>query len=252
MQIVKVENMNGTLVTTSNRVAEELGVNHRDLLEKIDGYINKFRCAETSAGFYIPSNYIHAQNKQEYRNYLITEKGVAQLIGGYSSAVERAFDLNVAYINKFEEMKTNLKTTVDSYMIADPVERAKKWIQEAEERKALEIELKENAPRVNFAKTVELADEGILVREFSKLLGNEGIDLGEKKLYAWLRNQGYICKGTNEPTQKSIQRGFMSVTERVIATPKGGKPRLTPKITGKGQVYLLEKIKSELLIEEGA
>lgn len=107
--IVQVENINGVLVTTSNRVAEELGVNHRDLLEKIDGYIKKFGSAENSAGFYILSSYIHPQNKQEYRNYLITKKGIAQLVGGYSSAVEKAFDLNVAYINKFEEMKNKLQ-----------------------------------------------------------------------------------------------------------------------------------------------
>lgn len=104
---VKVENSNGVLVTTSNRVAEELGVNHRDLLEKIDGYISKFQSAETSAGFYIPSNYRDSKNR-EYRNYLITEKGIAQLIGGYSSAVPKAFDLNVAYINEFERMRKAL------------------------------------------------------------------------------------------------------------------------------------------------
>lgn len=107
--IVQVENINGVLVTTSNRVAKELGVNHRDLLEKIDGYIKKFGSAENSAGFYILSSYIHPQNKQEYRNYLITKKGIAQLVGGYSSAVEKAFDLNVAYINKFEEMENKLQ-----------------------------------------------------------------------------------------------------------------------------------------------
>ena len=107
--IVQVENINGVLVTTSNRVAKELVVNHRDLLEKIDGYIKKFGSAENSAGFYILSSYIHPQNKQEYRNYLITKKGIAQLVGGYSSAVEKAFDLNVAYINKFEEMENKLQ-----------------------------------------------------------------------------------------------------------------------------------------------
>ena len=106
---VNVENINGVLVTTSNRVAEELGVNHRDLLGKIDGYIKKFGGAELSADFYIASEYVHPQNKQTYRNYLITEKGIAQLIGGYSAAVPKAFDLNVAYINKFEEMKEALR-----------------------------------------------------------------------------------------------------------------------------------------------
>lgn len=101
---VAVEKVDGILVTTSNRVAEELGVLHKDLLEKIDNYISKFQSAEVSADFYIPSKFKDSRNRT-YRNYLITKKGIAQLIGGYSSAVEKAFDLNVAYINRFEEME---------------------------------------------------------------------------------------------------------------------------------------------------
>lgn len=117
---VKVEKINGILVTTSNRVAEELGVNHKDLLKKIDNYVekfggetfrhenlSKFQSAKLSADFYISSTFENRGKK--YRNYLITKKGIAQLIGGYSSAVERAFELNVAYINKFEEMEKALQ-----------------------------------------------------------------------------------------------------------------------------------------------
>lgn len=105
---VKIDEVNGVLVTTSNRVAEELRINHYDLLEKIDLYISKFNSPELSGQFYIPYFY-KAKNGRKVRNYLITKKGIAQLIGGYSSAVEKAFDLNVAYINKFEEMEKALK-----------------------------------------------------------------------------------------------------------------------------------------------
>lgn len=104
---ITIENIKGTLVTTSNRVAEELGVQHKDLLEKIDNYISKFSSAELSAQFYIPSNY-KTLNGRTVRNYLITKKGIAQLIGGYSAAVERTFELNVAYINRFDEMEREL------------------------------------------------------------------------------------------------------------------------------------------------
>lgn len=106
--MVKIENVNGVLVTTSNRVAEELGVNHKDLLEKIDGYVNKFNSAELSAQFYIPHNYKDRSGKSN-RNYLITKKGIAQLVGGYSAAVPKAFELNVAYINEFERMENYIK-----------------------------------------------------------------------------------------------------------------------------------------------
>lgn len=109
-ELLKVEviQQEGVLVVDSRIVAKELGVNHRDLLEKIDGYVNKFGSAEVSASFYIQGKYIHQQNKQEYRMYWITEKGIAQLLGGYSSAVPIAFQLNVAYINEFERMKNEL------------------------------------------------------------------------------------------------------------------------------------------------
>ena len=105
--MVQVENINGMLVTTSNRVAEELEVRHDNLLNKIDDYLSKFNSPELSGQFYIPSNY-KTKDGRIIRNYLITEKGIAQLIGGYSAAVAKAFDLNVAYINKFEEMKKQL------------------------------------------------------------------------------------------------------------------------------------------------
>lgn len=73
---VVIENVNGVLVTSSNRVAEELGVSHKHLLEKIDNYIDKFK---TSDQFYIPSNYM-GKNCRAVRNYLITKKGMEMII----------------------------------------------------------------------------------------------------------------------------------------------------------------------------
>ena len=127
---VSVENVNGVLVTTSNRVAEELGVNHKDLLEKINGYVSKFNSAELSAQFYIPSNY-RSLNGRTVRNYLVTEKGIAQLIGGYNASVPNAFYLNVAYINEFERMKKALKKPMS---IPEQLLMNAQWMVEAENR----------------------------------------------------------------------------------------------------------------------
>lgn len=109
---VMVINVKGTLVTTSNKVAEELGVNHKDLLKKIDDYVKKFGGEKFRHEFYIESTF--KNRGKEYRNYLITKKGIAQLVGGYSAAVEKAFDLNVAYINRFEEMEQIIRNKNDS------------------------------------------------------------------------------------------------------------------------------------------
>ena len=127
---VNVENVKGILVTTSNRVAEELGVRHDNLLVKIEEYLSKFdspevsgqfnlmdnfkdktdkvSSAELSAQFYISHNY-KALNGRTVKNYLITQKGIAQLIGGYNASVPIAFALNVAYINEFERMRKELQ-----------------------------------------------------------------------------------------------------------------------------------------------
>lgn len=134
-EIIKVENIDGILVTTSNRVADELKVLHKDLLEKIDKYVSKFSSAEISAEFYIPSNYV-SSNGRTVRNYLITEKGVAQLLGGYSSAVEKAFELNVAYINEFERMKKYiLSQQQNPYINMSPQELMIETLKEQEKMK---------------------------------------------------------------------------------------------------------------------
>ena len=165
--IVKVENVNGVLVTTSNRVAKELGVEHKDLLEKIDGYVKKFNSAELSAQFYIHSNYKDRSGKSN-RNYLITKKGVAQLVGGYSAAVEKAFQLNVDYINEFEKMENFIKENL--------VKRSD--INDIDETKKKNLEIRERYSKVKLAETLkslipysnsEMYKE-ILVSETAKIL----------------------------------------------------------------------------------
>ena len=153
LQVI-VENVNGVLVTTSNRVAEELGVEHKNLIAKIEDYIKKFSKAESLAlgensgnisktessvlgenltftEFYIPSSYKVKGNFKSYKNYLVTEKGIAQLIGGYNASVPNAFLLNVAYINEFERMKKALKKPMS---IPEQLLMNAQWIVEAENR----------------------------------------------------------------------------------------------------------------------
>ena len=156
---VSVENVNGVLVTTSNRVAEELGVNHKDLLEKIDSYVRKFNSAELSAQFYIPSNY-RSLNGRTVRNYLVTEKGIAQLIGGYNASVPNAFLLNVAYINEFERMKNVLKKPMS---IPEQLLMNAQWMVEAENRiNNVENEVAETRENI-----------GVMQKEISRIEHNE-------------------------------------------------------------------------------
>lgn len=116
--------------------------------------------------------------------------------------------------------------------------------EEREKRKLLEAENKANAPKVLFADTVTASERSILVRDLAKLLKQKGIEIGEKRLYAWLRENGYIikCDKENKPTQKAMNLGLFELEERVINNPDGEIiVKFTTKVTGKGQQYFINK-----------
>ncbi len=115
---------------------------------------------------------------------------------------------------------------------------------ERNKRMELEKQAEINAPKVLFADSVAASDSTCLVRELAKMIHQNGIDIGEKRLFAWLRNNDYLIKAHsqdfNMPTQKSRNLGLIVIKETVISSA-GGKPILvrTPKITGKGQEYFI-------------
>lgn len=113
------------------------------------------------------------------------------------------------------------------------------------EVKELKDKIESNKHRVSFAETIEKSSDCILIREFSKLLANEHIYIGEKKLYQRLREWGYILQKRTEPTQRAVEQGLFKINERLISTVKGDMLVKTTLITGKGQLFLLDKFKKE-------
>ena len=109
----------------------------------------------------------------------------------------------------------------------------------------LQIENKELKPKAFFADAVATAESSCLVGELAKIIKANGCDIGQKRLFEWLRANGYLmCRGEayNQPTQKSMELGLMEIKKRVIDNPDGSKRvTTTTKITGKGQVYFVNK-----------
>ena len=113
----------------------------------------------------------------------------------------------------------------------------------AEEAERLQIDNERMKPKEVFADAVTASDNAILVREFAKMMRQNGIDIGEKRLYKWLRANGYVCKDGTEPTQRAMEQGLFEVLERTVL--KGDVPPKTvrtTKITGKGQVFFANKL----------
>lgn len=101
-------------------------------------------------------------------------------------------------------------------------------------------------PKTIFADAVSASHTSILVGELAKIIGQNGVEIGEKRLFEWLRQNGYLIsrKGTdwNMPTQKSTKLGVIEIKESTINNPNGSiKITKTPKITGKGQQYFVNK-----------
>ena len=112
----------------------------------------------------------------------------------------------------------------------------------------LQIENEEMKPKAIFADAVATSDTSILIGDLAKLIKQNGTDIGQKRLFERMRNDGYLIKkGTskNMPTQMAMEKGLFEVKERTISNPDGSvRETKTPVITGKGQIYFINKFKN--------
>lgn len=107
-----------------------------------------------------------------------------------------------------------------------------------------QIEL--DKPKVLFAEAVEVSKSSVLIGELSKILRQNGVNIGQNRLFEWLRDKGYLIKQRGEnynlPTQYSMDLELFEIKKRVINNPDGSiRTTRTPKVTGKGQVYFVNK-----------
>lgn len=109
----------------------------------------------------------------------------------------------------------------------------------------LEQKVKEDAPKVLFAESVEASHTSILVGDLAKLICQNGVEIGQKRLFDWLRDNNYLIKSgqsKNMPTQRSMEMGLFEVKESTVNNPDGSvRITRTTKVTGKGQIYFVKK-----------
>lgn len=111
-------------------------------------------------------------------------------------------------------------------------------------------EIIEMKPKALFADTVAASNSSILVGQEAKLISQSGCKIGQNRFFAWLRENGYLCsKGDNYnmPTQRSREMNLIEIRIRTVTNPDGSvRETKTPMITGKGQIYFLNKFKTEV------
>lgn len=114
--------------------------------------------------------------------------------------------------------------------------------EEREARRQLELQNEQMKPKALFAEAVETSSTSILIGDMAKLLRQNGVEVGQRRLFDWLRTNGWLMKSgesRNMPTQKAMEKGYFEIKERTISNPDGSvRITKTTKVTGKGQVWL--------------
>lgn len=188
---------------------------------------------------------IHDGNKGNPNLTIINESGVYALV--FSSKLQSA--------KKFKHWVTSevLPTLRKTGSYATPQLTGEELMAKAliEAKSVLERQNKqiiEMKPKALFADMVAASDSSILVGQEAKLISQSGCKMGQNRFFAWLRENGYLCsKGENYnmPTQKSREMDLIEIKIRTVTNPDGSvRETKTPVITGKGQIYFINKFKN--------
>ena len=244
------ENLTTKEIATINskEVAEMMEMEHKTLLRKIDSINKDFGSAKVChENYWVESTY---ENRgKDYRCYEVTKMGCEFL--AHKSTGKKGNIFTAKYMERFNEMEKELQQIqVASYMISDPIERAKKWIEEETIRQEQAKLLEEQKPLVDFASTVHEAGNAITIGAFAKALREEkGIKIGRNILFQRLREFKVLDK-KNLPYQKFLDKGWFKVIEKTMKVDNDEDFRLYVQtlITGKGQVKVYDLLKNKGVI----
>lgn len=242
LQQVVYKTEKGTPVTNSVKVAEVFGKMHKNVLKSIRNILGSAQNLAHKTWFH-QVTYIDAQGKTQPM-FLMNRDGFSLL--AMSLTGERALQFKVGFIQQFDLMEQALKEIAPA--IPQTFAQALRLAAEqAETIEAQQKQLAEQAPKVNFAKALEIAGESILIGQLAKLMRQNGVDTGEIRLYQWMRDNGFLHKcGSeyNDPTQRALEMGLFEVRTGTRYHPHTGEPiqTRTTLVTIKGQQYFINKL----------
>lgn len=255
--------MNEIIITqetmSSLQIAELTGKQHAHIMRDIRTLLEQ-GVAESNFGL---GSYSDANN-QNRPCYNLTKKGCLILASGYDAKLRERI------IDRWEQLEIESRQrNLPSYQLSDPIERAQKWIQEEQQRAKLALEVKakdeiiaQQQPKVLFAECITSSPSNILIADLAKLLTQNGITIGQNRLFDWLTDKGYLLrkqrwshsknayKNEYRPSQRAMELGILSMSEHAIPNPRTGEhfTKFTCYVTGKGQQYFINKFKSQSLL----
>lgn len=230
---------NGEPVVSSRQIAESFEKRHDHVMRDIEDIMKGLPKNGDTPMFY-KTEYIHEQNGQTYSMYLMNRDGFTLLAMGFTG--KAALEWKLKYIAAFNEMEKKLAEQPQltrSQLLATALIAAHEELEEKDKQ------IETMKPKALFADAVSASNQSILVGEMAKLLSQNGIQMGQNRLFQWMRENGYLIKDKkrtdyNMPTQKSMELRLFEIKETSIAHSDGHTSiNKTPKVTGIGQVYFV-------------
>ena len=236
MNEIVLSTKSGEPVASSRQVAENFGKEHKDTLESI----RQILAAENSATKSMFYETTFENRGKQYPMYLMNRDGFTLLAMGFTG--KAALEWKLKYIAAFNEMEKKLTEQPQltrSQLLATALIAAHEELEEKDKQ------IETMKPKALFADAVSASSQSILVGEMAKLLSQNGIQMGQNRLFQWMRENGYLIKDKkrtdyNMPTQKSMELRLFEIKETSIAHSDGHTSiNKTPKVTGIGQVYFV-------------
>ena len=234
----------GTPVTDSVKVARVFEKQHKNVMKSIRNILGSAQNLANQKWF-AETTYMDAQGKRQPM-FLMNRDGFSLLT--MSLTGEKAMAFKVAFIEQFNRMEQAIKelapaTPAIPQTFAQALRLA---AEQAETIEAQQKQLEAQAPKVAFATAIINSPSSCGIDELAKLLKQNGIDMGEIRLFQWLREKGYLCNlGTarNQPTQKALEMGLFELKPQTWTNPKTDEVMTTTRtmVTGKGKEYFINK-----------
>lgn len=247
MEELVFKSAKGTPATNSLLVAQKFGKQHKDVLETI----RNLTTAENSAvlSMFYETTYYNEQNKQQPL-FVMNRDGFSLLVMGFTG--KDALNFKLEFIEAFNKMESILKS--GGFQVPQSFSEALQLAaRQAEQIESQQKQIELQRPAVVFHESVTASDTVITVGDLAKLICQNGVDTGEKRLYQWLVDNDYlICrkrwsKARNRyendymPYQRYIEMDLFFVSETIIQGSDEPFVRHTVKIKGKGQSYFINK-----------
>lgn len=236
MADIILSTQNGEPVASSRQIAESFGKEHKDTLESI----RQILAAENSATKSMFYETTFENRGKQYPMYLMNRDGFTLLAMGFTG--KAALEWKLKYIQAFNEMEKQL---AQRPQLSRAELMAQALIAAHDELEHKDRQIAELTPKGIFADAVNASKKSILVGELAKLLCQNSVQIGQNRLFVWMREHGYLIRDPkrsdyNMPTQRAVEQGLFEIKETTVVHSDGHTSiNKTPKVTGKGQIYFV-------------